>query len=611
VGGIVLGVPVLVGFRFILVVALTAAMASIAVPQAADAAGGDVHHVGTGGVDQAQCAGGTEQSPWRTIQNSMRCLRAGDVLYVHGGVYEERVHNQYGVDPGTADKPVLVAAFPGEQPVIRGYLRITEPDHWTIVGIDIVGDGDAYGGGDYLLKIRGGTDWTWAHSELHDVRAKAAMRAVPAEERPTPAPRSWRFVRNCVHDTFATTASGVEDHNLYIATGGAGPGLIEGNVLFNALSGENIKLGDDFDGANNLTIRFNTLHNAAQNMLIFGESKNNRIERNIMGPVGGRAKSWYPNVRGFNLAGRGNIAVDNIGFGADRFLFTGNDSGSSAAIADGGNTAFKDPKFATTGRCDGYVPTASGTHGYGARALLGSSYAGVPLLGDWDGNGTDTPGWYDDGRVTLRNDSSVGHADIRFFYGRAGDIPIVGDWNGDGSDTLGIVRAGGEWHLIDSHRGGSAKHEFTYGRVGARGDDLPAVGDWNGDGLDTIGIIRDGAWHLRNSLSGGPGEIRFTYGRIGPRGDDLPLVGDWNGDGLDTIGIVRDGAWHLRNSLSGGAGEISFTYGRVTRGDIPLVGDYDGGGTDTAAIVRDSVTWLLKDQNAGGNADRSFVYAGS
>ncbi len=588
-----------------------AAMVAAVVPATWADAATSPHHVAPWGTDRAQCTGGTPADPWRTLEHALRCLRPGDVLLVRGGTYAERVHTMQGVTPGTASQPVLVAAYPGEQPIVRGYVRLTAPDHWTVIGLDITGDDAPYADGDYLLKIRGGDHWTWAHSEIHDVNAYAAMRAVPAPERQNPAPSNWRFLRNCVHDTHPTHDL-TKDHNLYIATGrGAGPGLIEGNVIFNALAGENIKLGDDFGGAENVTIRYNTLHRAAQNVLLFGPSANNTIEKNLIGPVGGRAKSWYPNVRGFNLTGAGNLAVDNIGFGASQFVFTGNDSGSSTSIRDGGNAAPRDPDFDRTGRCDGYAPRDAASRGHGARALFGTSFAGVPLLGDWNGDGRATPGFYDDGRVVLRNSSTSGHADIEFFYGRDGDLPIVGDWNGDGRDTLGIVRAGGQWHLVNEHRGGAADHVFTYGRVGSRGEDIPLVGDWDGDGRDTIGIVRNGEWHLRHTLSGGPGQIVFTYGRIGPRGDDLALVGDWDGDGRDTVGIVRDGDWHLRGSLSSGPGEVVYRFGRVTRGDIPLTGDAFGLGIDTPTIVRDGASWFQRKANAGGSADRVFVYAGT
>lgn len=233
------------------------------------------------------------------------------------------------------------------------------------------------------------------------------------------------------------------------------------------------------------------------------------------------------------------------------------------------------------------------------RGDVPGALAGLPLAGDWDGDGDADTGWYRDGQVTLHVPDS---GEIRFTYGRRGDLPIVGDWDADGVDSLGIVRQGGEWHLVDDHRGGTADVTFTYGRVGSRGSDLPLVGDWSGDGMDTVGIVRDGEWHLRNTLSGGPGQIVFTYGRVGPRGDDIPLIGDWDGDGKDTVGIVRDGEWHLRFRLAGGPADRSFVFGRTTRGDVPVIGDWIGDGTDTAGIVRGH-EWHLRYVNSAGAAD--------
>jgi hypothetical protein len=205
----------------------------------------------------------------------------------------------------------------------------------------------------------------------------------------------------------------------------------------------------------------------------------------------------------------------------------------------------------------------------------------VVLACDWNGNGRETPAVFRDGDWIVTNNLGGSGPYTTFRFGRAGDLPLCGDWNGNGRDTVGIVRDR-EWHLRNSLSGGAAELSFVYGQV-TRGD-IPVVGDWNGNGRDTVGIIRDREWHLRNSLSGGKGQIVFTYGRM-TRGD-RPLVGDWNGDGRDGVGIVRDREWHLRNSLSGGKAQVSFTYGRVTAGDVPLTGDWNADGRASPAIVR-------------------------
>src|SRR5262245_46215587 len=64
------------------------------------------------------------------------------------------------------------------------------------------------------------------------------------------------------------------------------------------------------------------------------------------------------------------------------------------------------------------------------------------LLGDWDGNGTNTVGVFDPATATwyLKNSNSSGAPDIApFRYGAPGWIPVVGDWDGNGTTTIGVV----------------------------------------------------------------------------------------------------------------------------------------------------------------------------
>ena len=49
----------------------------------------------------------------------------------------------------------------------------------------------------------------------------------------------------------------------------------------------------------------------------------------------------------------------------------------------------------------------------------------IPLTGDWDCDGFDTPGVFRPatGQVFLRNSSSTGETDVEFFFGMGGDLP--------------------------------------------------------------------------------------------------------------------------------------------------------------------------------------------
>src|SRR4051794_6193190 len=63
---------------------------------------------------------GSEQSPWKTLAHALRRLQPGDTLYLRGGTDHEKVALSRS---GTAEKPITVAAHPGELVVIDGGLR--------------------------------------------------------------------------------------------------------------------------------------------------------------------------------------------------------------------------------------------------------------------------------------------------------------------------------------------------------------------------------------------------------------------------------------------------------------------------------------------------------
>jgi hypothetical protein len=187
----------------------------------------------------------------------------------------------------------------------------------------------------------------------------------------------------------------------------------------------------------------------------------------------------------------------------------------------------------------------------------------VPVVGDWDGNGSQTYGVFRAGMWYLSNTLGGRAPDLARSYGQAGDRPIVGDWNGDGIQTIGVQR-GSQFLLSDSNASPLATYSFRYGDPG----DTPVVGDWDNDGLDTIGTYRSGTWHLRNSNSTGVGDLAVTFGSA----SDLPVVGDWDSDGRIGIGSFHDGDWHLSNSLTEPVTDIRASWGAA--GQQPLVANW-------------------------------------
>ncbi len=151
-----------------------------------------------------------------------------------------------------------------------------------------------------------------------------------------------------------------------------------------------------------------------------------------------------------------------------------------------------------------------------------------PLAGDWDGDGVDTPGLAvsTDGvsvRTWLLRDSSTsGVADTTVRFGLSADYPLVGDFDGDGDDTPAVFREENTFHLSNELRSGARATAVTYGSRDWRIAEYPVVGDWDGDGTDTIGLLRNrpatqfsgGYEHylLRNSNTEGPATLDFLFG---------------------------------------------------------------------------------------------------
>jgi hypothetical protein len=88
-------------------------------------------------------------------------------------------------------------------------------------------------------------------------------------------------------------------------------------------------------------------------------------------------------------------------------------------------------------------------------------------MGDWDGDGIETPGLrrHSNGFVYLRHSNTQGVADMSYFYGDPGDVVFTGDWDADGGDTLGLYRPStGTVYLRNTNSTGVADHTFGVGQ---------------------------------------------------------------------------------------------------------------------------------------------------
>jgi hypothetical protein len=219
---------------------------------------------------------------------------------------------------------------------------------------------------------------------------------------------------------------------------------------------------------------------------------------------------------------------------------------------------------------------ATYTFGYGE-----PSAKWTPVMGDWDGDGSETIGFYDPATSLfyLRNSNDAGYADYTFGYGAPGLgwLPLVGDWDGNGTDTIGLFDpASSVFYLRNSLTTGYAEITFGFGAPGAGW--TPLMGDWNGDGIDTLGLYdpSSSCFYLRNTNNTGYADNTFGYGA--PSSGWIAVYGDWNRDGKDSIGFYdpASSCFYLRNTNNTGYADNTFGYGAPGAGWLPVVGQWDG-----------------------------------
>ena len=246
---------------------------------------------------------------------------------------------------------------------------------------------------------------------------------------------------------------------------------------------------------------------------------------------------------------------------------------------------------------------------------------GIPVVGDFDGDGFDEIGVFNEGywMIDINGNGRWDQDDMVAKLGGYDDLPVTGDWDGDGKDDIGIY--GPQWDgdpeaitrepglpdfanrpatrpknippmqpeatdgarvmRLTSHgksRADLIDHVFGYGDH----DHIPVVGDWNGDGIRTIGLYRAGTWRIDLNGDGRLNEhdVQIAFGQEG----DRPVVGDFNGDGVEEIGVYRNGKWiiDINNNREMDAHDRVFEMGGAS--DQPVAGDWDGDGKDEPGL---------------------------
>lgn len=258
---------------------------------------------------------GSARRPWRTLSRALPALVAGDTLYVREGTYREQLM-KLTLHEGTLRRPIVVAAYPGEGPVVKGRLWLQQPVHWTIDGIDVTRDPRGEPSA-HMVKVTGGVGWTWRNSEIWGAHASANVLIVGTESG---EPRDWSFTDNCVHD-LEPLQSVQQGSNIAVGQmRNAGPGEISRNLIYQKqLRVRNLRLGVRAQqvsfGPRDLTVTYNTIYGGAVAITLAGGASGIDIERNLLAdPASGTL------IRANQLRGTDNTVQQNLGVQAERFF---------------------------------------------------------------------------------------------------------------------------------------------------------------------------------------------------------------------------------------------------------------------------------------------------
>lgn len=127
---------------------------------------------------------------------------------------------------------------------------------------------------------------------------------------------------------------------------------------------------------------------------------------------------------------------------------------------------------------------------------------GIAVVGDWNGDGFDDAGKQVGTVYALDLDgdgvwegAAGGDRSAHFAAGFGAGVPIVGDWDGDGADEIGTFVPEQKLFLLDANgdgvwngeAGGDHATRLFGSTTPAPSSARPLIGDWNHDGRDDVG----------------------------------------------------------------------------------------------------------------------------
>jgi hypothetical protein len=302
--------------------------------------------------------------PWRTLSTSLPKLYAGQVLYVHGGVYREEL-TQLNLHHGRVGRPIAVTNVPGEHPVLEGPVRLHRPAHWSINGLNVTWDPDLPDPPRFMVTIVGGHGWSWSNSEIWGSRGAANMfvRGFGTSE-----PSNWSLTGDCFHGLRSSPGSDPASNVKLGDMLHPGRGAITRNVIFNDDGQDNLTIGSAYAIPSNVDIGYNTIYGGRFAITLRAGAHGIRITRNVLGGASSDVLVGFDMKAspGTRLSQNYAITSPNGEPGAGRLMRPE----AEARIGGPGNlVSAHDPHFPDPHSCDGFETKVPAFAPYGRYAL--------------------------------------------------------------------------------------------------------------------------------------------------------------------------------------------------------------------------------------------------
>lgn len=196
----------------------------------------------------------------------------------------------------------------------------------------------------------------------------------------------------------------------------------------------------------------------------------------------------------------------------------------------------------------------SSNNSFSAVSIGGASAAGIPVSGDFNGDGRDEPGIFQNGiwRISDLNNNLT-----TIEFGGAGDKPVSGDFDGDAKTDLAVFQ-NGQWTIRTSSN--NQTQTIYWGLA----SDKIVPADYDGDRKTDIAVFRSGVWYIIKSTDN---NMQVAYWGIAT---DVPVPADYDGDMRADFTVYRNGVWYSMQSMTS---TLNVTYFGL-QNDVPVASAY-------------------------------------